>query len=271
LRYYNIQALDSVQEPRMAVENLMFRSTFYAAGAHGHVRLWELTNTRFLLGLAGNLHDVLNEQFDPELRRFRTHTMFTLTQETPGGAIGVQTNTTGPYALIEFTGTLPRATLYFDWVIVTNDNAALQLLVNREFNPHAKVVVCSDVVKLPTHSTDTNAVLAARVEFVSYSPKRVVLRARAPAQGIVLLNDRYDPNWSAFVDGQRTELLRCNYLMRGVVVPPGEHTIEFTFQIPQTPLMISVAGILTGVTLLCVLLVAGGRSTPPSTADHEMT
>lgn len=271
LRYYNIQCLDSVQEPRMAIENFLFRTTFYAAGAHGHVRLWELTNTRFLLGLAGNFVDVLNEQFDPDLRRFRLHTAFELTQEA-GGSIGAQTNLIGPFALVEFTGALPRAAIYFDWEISTNDQATLRTLVSREFDPRKKVIICSPayVPPLATVSAATDSPNAtASVEFVSYSPKDIVLRTRSSAAGILLLNDKHDPNWTVTVDDKSAELLRCNYLMRGVAVPQGEHLIRFRFSLPLTPLLISVGGITIGAALLCLLFVVPGTGKSKDKTDEH--
>jgi hypothetical protein len=70
------------------------------------------------------------------------------------------------------------------------------------------------------------------VDFADYSPKHIVLKTRAEVASVLLLNDRFDPAWSVTVDGQPASLLRCNYIMRGVQLPPGAHTVEFTFQIP---------------------------------------
>lgn len=259
-RYYNIQSLDVVQEPRMAVENLLFRGALYSAGAQGYVRLWELTNTRFLLGLAGNFVDLLNQQFDPNLRRFRLHTAFTLTQETAGGAIGVQTNLTGPFALIEFTGALPRAKLCFDWVTMTNDDTALQMLTSKEFDPHRNLIVCNPTGSMPPPPKITNAP-GASVEFVRYAPKDLLLRVRSPNHAVLLLNDKHDRNWTVSVDDKPAELLRCNYLMRGVLVSPGEHTVQFRFGMQLTSMWISLAGMVAGVGLLAFLLMPAGLPT----------
>jgi hypothetical protein len=49
---------------------------------------------------------------------------------------------------------------------------------------------------------------------------------------VLLLNDRFDARWSVTVDGKPAQLLRCNYLMRGVQVPAGNHTVKFSFQVP---------------------------------------
>ena len=70
------------------------------------------------------------------------------------------------------------------------------------------------------------------VEFTSYAPKEIVLRTRAEFASVLLLNDRFDPQWSVTVDGKPATLLRCNYIMRGVQLDPGAHTVRFNFQIP---------------------------------------
>ncbi len=56
------------------------------------------------------------------------------------------------------------------------------------------------------------------------------------------------------VDGQPAELLRCNYLMRGVYLPPGSHTVMFQFSLPNKPLYITFTAIAAAI-LLAGLLV----------------
>jgi len=76
---------------------------------------------------------------------------------------------------------------------------------------------------------------------------------------VLLLNDRYDPNWGVFVDGKLETLLRCNYLMRGVHLGAGQHTVEFRFQPPYGTLKVSLAGAGLGVILLGGVMVTGRR------------
>ena len=57
------------------------------------------------------------------------------------------------------------------------------------------------------------------------------------------------PNWKVSVDGKPETLLRCNYLMRGVQVPPGEHVIEFRFDPPINTLYVSLAAVALGLGL----------------------
>jgi hypothetical protein len=48
-------------------------------------------------------------------------------------------------------------------------------------------------------------------------------------------------------------LLRCNFIMRGVALTPGSHTVEFHFRPPYQSLYVSLVGLALGVAL-CGLL-----------------
>jgi hypothetical protein len=76
-----------------------------------------------------------------------------------------------------------------------------------------------------------------------------------------LLNDKFDPNWHVFVDGKPAPLLRCNFIMRGVYLIPGAHTVEFKFSLPMGPLYISLSAIGVGI-LLCGFLFFSTRRSP---------
>jgi hypothetical protein len=64
----------------------------------------------------------------------------------------------------------------------------------------------------------------------SYRNTEVVIEADAPAGGYVVLNDPWHPWWFATVDGRGAPMLRANVLFRAVAVPPGRHTVRFTFR-----------------------------------------
>jgi len=100
------------------------------------------------------------------------------------------------------------------------------------------------------------------VEFKSYTPKHLVFAANAAAPSVLLLNDKYDPHWSVTVDGNPAELLRCNFLMRGVYLTPGQHTVEFKFSLPSGPLYVTLTAIVIGLCLFGYLFLAEKRGAP---------
>jgi hypothetical protein len=69
-----------------------------------------------------------------------------------------------------------------------------------------------------------------RVRIVSYHNTKVVLEVESPDGGWAVLNDPWHPWWFVEIDGQPTEMKRANVLFRVVEVPPGRHTVRFTFR-----------------------------------------
>ena len=235
--YYDIQSLDVIQMPRKPVDledfdaALAFRNipeTVYLIA-----RKWQLTNTRYLLGPAGFL-DTLNEQLDPVQHRFRIVQRFDVApkpgieQPTKLEELTAAPNANGNYAIFEFTGALPRAKLYSSWQISTNDDATLKTLAATNFDP-AKIVLVATNLPVPPPASTTNG-NSGTVDFKSYAPKDIVFDTKTDAASVLLLNDKFDTHWHVLVDGQPAPLLRCNFIMRGVYLTPGAHTVEFQFK-----------------------------------------
>lgn len=257
-QYYNIQSLNMAQEPRMPADKTAYLTTLTTNIA----RYWQLTNTRYVLGLAGQFVDLLNRQLDPAQKRFKVHTLFTFSQSPEGNSILVHTNQTGPFALLEFTGALPRVKLYSQWQTMTNDQAALAQLASPAFDPAQMVVVSTNI---PPSAPDTSTNQAAgTVAFTNYEPRRIELRADAGTPSVLLLNDKYDPKWKVRVDGHLQPLLRCNYIMRGVYLPAGSHTVVFSFEPPQRDMFVSLAALLLGLVLCGFLFISRKKQEPPT-------
>jgi hypothetical protein len=158
---------------------------------------------------------------------------------------------------------LPRARLYSNWQVSTNDTATLQTLTNTNFDPQQTVLVSTLLPTAPAAAAANQNV--GTVEFKSYAPKDIVFIAQTGAPSVLLLNDRFDPHWRVLVDGRPAELLRCNFIMRGVYLTPGAHQVEFQFALPDRPLYVTLAAIVVGV-LLCGFLIFLERRRPASTS-----
>jgi hypothetical protein len=161
-------------------------------------------------------------------------------------------NENGRYALFEFTGALPRAKLYSNWLVNTNNQANLTMLTELNFDPAKTVLISTPQKSLPAVATNENS---GTVELKSYASKKIVFTVNATGPSVLLLNDKYDPNWRVTVDGKPAELLCCNFLMRGVQVPPGQHTVEFDFSQPSKPLYVTLLAMSIGVLLAGFLLL----------------
>jgi hypothetical protein len=259
--YYDIQSLDLIQRPRVPADEEAYETALAPRSADMYylmARRWQLTNTRYLLGPTGFL-DVLNEQLDPLQHRFRIVQRFDVLPK-PGiqqlsslEEITAVPGNDGACALFEFTGALPRASLYSIWQISTNDSATLKTLASTNFDPLQQVLVSTPLPNAPAvNATNENP---GTVEFKNYAPKDIKFKAKANTPAVLLFNDKFDPHWQVTVDGKPAELLRCNFIMRGVYLTPGAHTVEFNFTLPNGPLYVSLAAIIVGVLLSGCLLV----------------
>ena len=274
--YYNIQSLDIIQMSRMPANLKAYLEAFSPNGTPESVPLiarhWELTNTRYLLGAAGYL-DVLNQQLDPVQHRFRIAQRFEIGPK-PGFLQAQQLeeltaipNDNGRYALFEFTGALPRAKLYSNWQVNTNDAAALKTLADLNFDPAKTVLIDTSSKDLPSVAANEKS---GSVAFTSYAPKHIVFAATNSAPSVLLLNDQYDPGWSVTVDGRPAELMRCNYLMRGVYLPAGTHTVEFSFTLPHKLLYVTLSAMLLGILLGAYLFIAGRKPITSPSGDPKI-
>ncbi len=241
--YYNIQNLDIIQEPRASIENTRYREALAQGGIQSYIRMLRLTNTRYLLALGDPFLPPLNELKGAAPGEFRA--VMYLGMEQRGEFVAPTVDTNSPLALIEYTGVLPRAKLYSNWEVVGDDTAVLARLANLAFDP-ASTVIVSDAIQ--PSAAGTNAV-PGEVVIESYAPKHIVLKAAAATRSVLLLNDKFDPHWQVLVDGQPAELLRCNFLMRGVQLEPGAHTVEFHFRPPLLGLYVSIVSIVVGIGL----------------------
>lgn len=109
----------------------------------------------------------------------------------------------------------------------------------------------------------TNNANGGYVDFVSYAPKDITLKAEAAAPSVLLLNDHFDPHWKVLVDDKPAQLLRCNYVMRGVQLEPGMHSVEFKFQPPFGLLYVSLPADVLALAVLGILLVSSKKTVSP--------
>jgi hypothetical protein len=266
-QYYNIQSLDVIMNPRPKEDQVAFETALFFNGTsntlHRIARRWQLTNTRYLLGpvqMAQGVPtvEVLNRELEPARRSFRVAATFDVTPKPgfpePTGLdqLSAAFTPNGHYAIFDFTGALPRAKLYAQWQVMTNDQAALATLENPAFDP-AQTILLSTPLSVPSGTNQD----AGTAEFTSYAPKHVVLQAKPTTPAVLLLNDRYESNWQVTVDGKPAPLLRCNFLMRGVFLTPGTHTVDFRFAPPVDTIYVSIAAV--GIGLLMLGYLAFGK------------
>ncbi|MDR2813548.1 MAG: YfhO family protein [Prevotellaceae bacterium] len=71
---------------------------------------------------------------------------------------------------------------------------------------------------------------SATIRMAKYKPNAVTYESRSDADRLAVFSEVYYANgWKAYVDGQPAPHFRANWILRGMVIPAGEHAIEFKF------------------------------------------
>jgi hypothetical protein len=273
--YHNIQTLDFAQAPHMPDLDRDYLKAFELKGTDIRntdllpaIRLWQLTNTRYILASASGV-DLLNARGRAVNASFQIRSLYNIVrkpevlQPNDVGDLTVEEGSKGAFALIDFPNALPRVKLYSNWEVPTNDNAALATLASPAFDPLKTVLVSPETP--PPQSPTVPTADPGMATITEYRPKFVQIQADAKTPSILLFNDRVAPEWQVSIDHQRGEILRCNYIMRGVFLSPGNHIIEFRFKPSLKTLYVTLCAIVVGIAVAGYLIA----TRPPSVAPAE--
>jgi len=89
-----------------------------------------------------------------------------------------------------------------------------------------------------------------------YKPNYLKYSSNSKKEGLAVFSEiYYEKGWNAYVDGQKAEHFPVDYVLRAMMVPTGEHIIEFKFE-PEVIKTGSTITLISGVGML--LLLAGG-------------
>ena len=139
---------------------------------------------------------------------------------------------------------LPRA--YFVYLVESkSDLEILNAVKNNLFDP--KEIVYVENKSLSVEAPDSSAY----VNIDSYKDEKIVLSVNASGNNFLFLGDTYFPNgWKAYIDETETKIYRANHNFRGIIIPAGEHKVEFIYAPESFEKTKYVALILSSLTII---------------------
>ena len=141
-----------------------------------------------------------------------------------------------------------------DYEIV--DNADDEITSVGDINPAETLIIdkkFSDLLEGKRFAVDSSAT----IELLDYKPNHLTYQSKAGSDQLAVFSEVYYANgWTAYVDGEELPHFRANWILRAMVIPAGEHTIEFKFHpgIYSTGESVSLA---SSILLLLLLVVYG--------------
>lgn len=123
--------------------------------------------------------------------------------------------------------TLPRAFTVSRVHAVEDGEQAWVLMQGMDFRREA--VVEGDV----TWVGDGGFSGIREASVVLHLPNKVVTEIELPSPALLVLSENWYPGWTAYDNGRRIPILRTNYVLRGVELEAGHHTVTWVYQPPS--------------------------------------
>jgi membrane protein YfhO len=125
---------------------------------------------------------------------------------------------------------MPRAWLANEVVNVIPEQAPITIKTGklpdgRGFDPNRTALVEAPIaLNSPKVDGYRSATIAA------LSDTHMEVRTSSATASFLITSDAYYPGWRASIDGQEAPLYRADYALRGVLLPPGPHTVRFDYK-----------------------------------------
>ena len=107
----------------------------------------------------------------------------------------------------------------------------VQIELTDDFNPATEgIMLRSEAKKLTAESYSGEGT----IQLTSYAPNNLEYTATVKGKQLAVFSEiYYKDGWTATVDGKEQEIIKVNYLLRGLELPNGEHKIVFHFDLPS--------------------------------------
>jgi Bacterial membrane protein YfhO len=223
----------------------------------GYFRVYDATTDAFNSGRASYFHNALGGYHAAKPGRIQDIYDFYLDK----GDIGILNMMNVKYILIPdkdgntFAQENPYANgpAWFVTSVLPANNANEEILLLDSLNTKKTAVIHSAFLdKLPVKDVIRDT--TATIELMMHAPNRLVYQTQSQTDQLAIFSEIYYPHgWKVTIDGKASEYFSANYVLRAMVIPAGDHTIEFTFE-PKVISLGSTYSLISFIVLLIVLL-----------------
>ncbi len=139
------------------------------------------------------------------------------------------------------------------------DDANAEILALNDFDPSKTAIVdqsqWADVVKDIANKqiiSDSSESIAI-VHTYPQTPDHITYKSHTNGERVAVFSEiYYAPDWRAYIDGKPADYFRANYVLRAIIVPAGDHTIEFVNEAPTLHRLDNVTLIISIIMLLAM-------------------
>jgi hypothetical protein len=192
-------------------------------------RMFDLLNVRYVLatndyqpGLGINLSEVFPLVYDAEVKIF------------------------------ENTGAMPRAFILYAAEKSESLDVTLARLADPDFDPFSTALIektywSSLIDALPEAPLEK----WKTAQVTRRSANQIEIAVKSDTPGLLILSETFFPGWQAFLNSTRVDLFPVDGMLRGVVIPAGDHQVHFVYH-PSSFFL----GLLIGIVSVIFLTMA---------------
>ena len=110
------------------------------------------------------------------------------------------------------------------------DDANSELTTIKSISPWQTAVIDKKFTNLVENYKNKRDTLAS-IKLTDYKPDYLSYQSKTTKEQLAVFSEiYYDKGWNAYVDGNKVPYFRADYVLRAMIVPAGEHHIEFKFE-----------------------------------------
>ena len=137
--------------------------------------------------------------------------------------------------------------------VQTADDELAEIQIN-DLKKTAIANASNSKVSLKIQKFDVDSLSKISVDV--YKPNYIKYKTSNSKNGLAVFSEMWYPKgWNAYIDGKQSNHFRVDFVLRGMQIPAGNHTIEFKFE----PQVIKTGSIISLVSfIIAILLLIGG-------------
>ncbi len=144
---------------------------------------------------------------------------------------------------------LPKAFFVDSLVTVSTPNEAF------EFVEQPNVDYSSIAVVETTEALSTSSDSTSKAEITEYTGAEMTLALNRSKPGFLVLSEIYYPaGWVATLNGNEIPIYKTNFVLRGLEIPAGEHTLKLEFKPKSYSIGVTLSWVSLGLQTLIALL-----------------
>jgi len=180
---------------------------------------------------------------------------YIIAQEPLPGTEVVYQSDRSDHVVLENPEAVPRGYLVGRTEVVDGPEETWRRLRDPSFQPDSLALVPEEL-EAPVTPIDSNS--TAEVALESYEPDEITWTVNTDAPRLFVASEIYYPaGWNAYLDGTQVPIHRVNYLLRGVHVPDGGHTLTMRFEPKSDRYGLWIAGTSTALVYGGILGILG--------------